>query len=543
MKKVLLVLMILTMIIILLTSCSQQVVNKKSSPEQITSYLIDNIWDLNKQDKVIHAIELFMNSESDNKMQLAYEIVTKGHMGSNYSDSGIKRLIFQGLDKENYVNDHIFVEFLNKYTETYFTTQDDVLADIIIDCFNYNKLVFFTGDSETLAKKIVDLPRDITEAECLMIENITNNSNFKNKNNTTIEPIILYGLFTRLHNNMQSRVYTDYENYFDMVKGYFRIRYSDTNSIDNVIDTSKEMIDLQRKMDSLNKDNEKLTAENGYKITPEADRWIQAEYEKAQTNEKLMNDLIALMGSEEKAKTQLMGMCIDEAKANGLFIYNDNGNQIEINKGEISELQEKLSILNETLENEINNITSKYGTDTNKAIPNIENSKDEISADIKPFNEIDWKFSNGLSINMTEEEVKKILGNSISREEYYDELWSEESVLLKYENAKVDLFKTPKGEYRVKSMAISGGADGPRKIELGDSSDTVISKFPHQDIKKTDQSYFLYGNVYYETNGQVTLNEDGTIKLISYFDEPTRYQLVFNIMDDKVTEINIGLTD
>ncbi|MDF2800383.1 MAG: hypothetical protein K0S61_286 [Anaerocolumna sp.] len=361
MRKLLLVPFLLLIVAILLVSCNQFTISNKSSPEQIVSYLIENIWNEDKQDKAIHAIELLMNLESDNKMQLGYEVVTESHRGSNHDDASIRRLIFQNLNKNNYAKEEVFFEILNKYSEAYFTTQDDVLADIIIDCFNYKKVVFYPKDPAGYVKKLADLSRDITESERLMLENciVDENSSDTSK---SLDSTFLSGLFTKLQDYTDSHGADDYYNYFSIVKTYFPNKYPNDNSVENVIDISVSLVELDNKLIMTKTSLQELIKTNGFQSTEQASKWIQSEYEKLIKDDKQMAEVIALVGTEEKAKEHAMKACILAAQYNGLYEFNSNDEQIFMKNSEVSELERKIAQLEEQLETEINRVISKYSS-------------------------------------------------------------------------------------------------------------------------------------------------------------------------------------
>ncbi len=162
---------------------------------------------------------------------------------------------------------------------------------------------------------------------------------------------------------------------------------------------------------------------------------------------------------------------------------------------------------------------------------NIEQSNIEI------FNEKDNELA-GIKLGMTEKQVKNILGEP-KEYNYLEDMTYAKKLTLDYENILIILVKE-NGEYLVTRIELmEGNEEGPRKIKIGDTKESVINKFYYdKDIQNNDET-ILYSN---GERISAEIRKIEGLSNISYYSEDMALD-IFLGADEKVRSITLSIIE
>ena len=155
------------------------------------------------------------------------------------------------------------------------------------------------------------------------------------------------------------------------------------------------------------------------------------------------------------------------------------------------------------------------------------NNKNDIVSDncsLEPLNKTELSV-NGIFINMTKEELKSIAGepNEIYIETEIGEIWE-------YQNTSYHFDFVSEGLYISRIYVTGFMQDTPRNIQVGDSFENVLSKFPQKtDYMQDPQAleHYFYGDDYEGTSGYVYFRDEEHIVVYLTLEDGPYMQIVF----------------
>lgn len=142
-----------------------------------------------------------------------------------------------------------------------------------------------------------------------------------------------------------------------------------------------------------------------------------------------------------------------------------------------------------------------------------EESVEETAAERRPFSDEDMHGA-GVRLGMGPEEVLSILGEPLSREEGLDEIIDAPYILLFYDFGYLYFYEYSDGYFLQVISIDTPDVSGPRGIQVGDTVESVLAKFPMESSVIENNVQKLYGEDFeHEEWGMVQYYDDGTAEI------------------------------
>ncbi|WP_425446743.1 hypothetical protein [Dethiothermospora halolimnae] len=192
-------------------------------------------------------------------------------------------------------------------------------------------------------------------------------------------------------------------------------------------------------------------------------------------------------------------------------------------------------------ENDSINSNEKEESSENKDLTKEE--KVINNGSIEPFNSGDAKVKD-VVIGDILDKVNSKIGPANEIEDMNEEDFGDTIKINNYDFGKLEFSKGEDGKFYLYRIIIQNdNVIGPREIKVGDSVETVLSKFPNDNNDKKDGMRVLYGGDY-ESNGSGILyyDEDDNISLINYIHGQGgfgSYGMKLSIENNKVKDMDI----
>lgn len=331
-------------------------ITEESTTEELITYLKQDIGNVSKVRQVNKAINILNNRDVSNKMQIYFDIITLNDYSVNKADyKNINKLIQLTLNKNNYnSNEEEYIIMINKYSDTYFFTQDELLKTSIITRFNEIDEIFYPNNEDTFMENMFGLDIDFSEEEEYMASKFLDG--IISRSDTSIDQIVIDSLFTKIYSNSNLNEQIDYHRFYSVLKKHYENKFGKGNSVENVIQINNERVDYFNQLKWIADDIDRLKSNSGFKRTEGASDYIQKEYEKAINDPSIMAKAIDIFESEKKAKSMIMKTAILSAQVNGYYESINNDKEIENKTIEFNNIMKALELLNDQLFKEIDNI-------------------------------------------------------------------------------------------------------------------------------------------------------------------------------------------
>lgn len=165
----------------------------------------------------------------------------------------------------------------------------------------------------------------------------------------------------------------------------------------------------------------------------------------------------------------------------------------------------------------------------------------EVEETLKPFGPKDMEIL-GLKLDMEEKEVVDLLAKPEKMDKEYSDALDGYNLYYYYPKSEL-VFDELDGEFRLAIIRINKqGINAPRNIQVGDSINSVLHKFPYEDNPIKNGARRVYDEVY--SNGQINYDKAGKISEIVYIygsGGNGDIWLRFKVTENRVAEIELGI--